>query len=171
MAGILVVMYQRHYDLVERSDLITGMAFAGFAVLFTASGVVAMKPILEHEGFFWLVALRMLAGVAGMLFFIALKRQLASTYSAIRTGSHPWRLIIVASIFGTYLAMLFWLGGFKYADASVASVLNETSNVFIVLMAWLFLKEGLGVRKVAGVILTFTGVLIFLGVMGGNVVA
>jgi DME family drug/metabolite transporter len=59
--------------------------------------------------------------------------------------------------------MLFWLGAFKYADASVASVLNETANIFIVIMAWLFLKEELTKRKIVGVSLTFTGVLVFLG--------
>lgn len=162
MLGILVVVYQRYYVQVERQALFKGMAFAASAVLFTAAGVVAMKPILVHEGFFWLVTMRMLAGVLGMLIFIALRQQVKATYTAITTGPHPWRLIFIASIFATYLAMIFWLAGFKYADASVASVLNETSNVFIVLMAWLFLKEGLGARRVLGVGLTFAGVLVFL---------
>jgi len=61
--------------------------------------------------------------------------------------------------------MLFWLGGFKYANASVASVLNETANMFIVLMAWLFLKEKLTRRKVVGALLTFFGVVLFLGLI------
>jgi len=75
---------------------------------------------------------------------------------------------VLASFVGSYLALLFWLGGFKYADASVASVLNETANVFIVVMAWLFLKEAFSVRKVIGVALTFGGVLVFLGLLGGT---
>ena len=63
------------------------------------------------------------------------------------------------------MALLFWLAGFKYANASVASVLNETASIFIVLMAWLFLKEELSIRKVVGIIMTFSGVLIFLGLI------
>ena len=57
---------------------------------------------------------------------------------------------------------LFWLAGFKYTEASTASVLNETSTIFIVLMAWVFLKERLSWRKIIGVMMTFVGVVIFL---------
>ena len=53
--------------------------------------------------------------------------------------------------------MLFWLAGYKYTSASVASVLNETASIFILLFAWLLLKEPLGRRKLAGVACTFCG--------------
>jgi len=35
-------------------------------------------------------------------------------------------------------------------------------------MAWLFLKEAFSARKVVGVALTFGGVLVFLGLLGGT---
>ncbi len=168
LAGILVVVYQRSYQSVEQGVLLKGVGLAAASVFLTAAGVVAMKPILDNDGFFWMVSLRMLAGVIGMLLFIAYKRQIASTWSVIREGDHRWKHILLASFVGSYLALLFWLGGFKYADASVASVLNETANVFIVVMAWLFLKEAFSVRKALGVTLTFGGVLVFLGLLGGT---
>jgi len=124
-----------------------------------------MKPILANDGFFWLVALRMLAGVFGMLVYLLLRGQIRSTYLVVMKGQHKWRSIMIASAFGSYFALLFWLGGFKYAEASVASVLNETANVFIVLMAAVFLHEPLSKRKLTGVAFTFTGVLIFLGLL------
>ncbi len=168
LAGILVVVYQRSYQSVKQGVFLKGVALAAASVFFTAAGVVAMKPILENDGFFWMVSLRMLAGVIGMLIFLGYKGEVASTLVAVREGNHRWIHIVLASFIGSYLALLFWLGGFKYADASVASVLNETANVFIVLMAWLFLKETFNFRKVAGVTLTFGGVLVFLGLFGGN---
>ncbi len=163
LAGILVVVYQRNYQSVDRVALIKGITLAVASVFFTASGVVAMKPILVNDGFFWMVSLRMLAGVIGMLLFLMIKGQIASTYDVVVNGEHRWVHIVIASVIGSYLALLFWLGGFKYADASVASVLNETANIFIVLMAWLFLKEGLSKRKIIGAALTFSGVVVFLG--------
>ncbi|MFT4636030.1 MAG: DME family drug/metabolite transporter [Arenicella sp.] len=166
LAGILVVVYQRRYQSVDHAALIKGIAFAAAAVFLTASGVVAMKPILANTGFFWIVSLRMLAGVVGMFIFLSLRGQLSSTYHVIAKGEHRWGYIVLASVAGSYLAMLLWLGGFKYADASVASVLNESSNVFIVIMAWLFLKEEFSMRKVVGVSLAFAGILVFLGVVG-----
>jgi len=166
LAGILVVVYQRRYQSVDRVSLFKGVALAAASVFLTAAGVVAMKPVLANNGFFWLVSLRMLAGVVGMLIYLLVLGQVKSTSKVIFNGQHRWGGIVVASVFGTYFAMLFWLGGFKYADASVASVLNETANIFILLMAWLFLKEEMNLRKVMGVVLTFTGVVIFLGLLG-----
>lgn len=165
LSGILVVVYQRHYQNVDQDVLFKGVLLAGSSVFLTAAGVVAMKPILDNDGFFWMVSLRMLSGVCGMFLFLSFRQQIVSTWKVVRYGQHPWTAIIIASISGSYLALLFWLAGFKYAEASVASVLNETSTVFIVLMAWLFLGEQLSKRKLIGAALTFSGVVIFLGLL------
>lgn len=165
LGGILVVVYQRSYQNVDQSMLIRGIALAACSVFLTAAGVVAMKPILANDGFFWIVSLRLLAGVTGMLIYIVIRGKARETIIAISNRDLPWPVIIIASVLGTYLAMLFWLAGFKYANASVASVLNETANVFILLMAWLFLKEGLTNRKILGALMTFAGVIVFLGII------
>jgi len=107
----------------------------------------------------------MLAGLISMVLYLLIKGEVKQTVNEVRLGEHRWAGIIAASVCGSYLALLFWLAGFKYVDASVASVLNETSNIFIVLMAWLFLKEPLTKRKVAGATMTFAGVIIFLGLI------
>jgi drug/metabolite transporter (DMT)-like permease len=46
--------------------------------------------------------------------------------------------------------------------ASVASVLNESANAWIVVLAWLLLGEPLGGRKLVGLALTSAGVTIML---------
>jgi len=161
--GILVITYQRHYSPVDRRHLIKGVAIAASSVFLTASGVVMMKPLLVHDGFFWMVSIRMLAGLFGMWLYLAIRGQVRRSINEITQGQHRWWAIIAGSIFGSYLALLFWLAGFKYTDASIASVLNETANIFIVLLAWVFLKEALTKRKVFGIMMTFSGVIIFLG--------
>ncbi len=166
LAGILIVVYQRHNDDLDSTKALKGSLLAAASVFLTAAGVVAMKPILVNDGFFWIVTLRMLAGVIGMLVYLVLRQRVVPTFNSVFYGEHRWGAIIIASCFGSYFALLFWLGGFKYADASVASVLNETANIFIVIMAALFLKEPLSKRRLCGVGLTFLGVLIFLGVFG-----
>jgi len=165
IVGVFIVTYQRHYQNVEKSLLIKGVIFAAASVFVTAASVVAMKPILINDGFFWMVSFRMLAGVVGMLIYLSMRKQLASVVDDVIHKQHKWRTIITASVFGTYLAILFWLAGFKYADASVASVLNETSNVMIVLFAWLFLKEPLTMTKSIGALFAFVGVLVFMGLL------
>ena len=56
--------------------------------------------------------------------------------------------------------MVFWLAGFKYADASVAAILNQTSVVFAILLATVFLHEELTRRKLAAVILALIGAVV-----------
>lgn len=58
--------------------------------------------------------------------------------------------------------MSMWLAGFKYTDASVASILNETSSIFILVLAAVFLREPLRRRSLLGVGLTFGGVACML---------
>ncbi len=167
LSGILLVVYQRKYQEVDKSQLYRGVAYAAASVFLTAFGVVLVKPVLDsgEHGFYWIVMLRLLAGIIGMLLFMTLKGQLTKTKEEFQTGNHNWPVLITASIFATYLAMLMWLGGFKYTDASTASVLNETANIFIVLLAWLFLKEELKPRKLVGILLAFVGVVIFIGIV------
>ena len=166
LLGVLIVTYQKGDQITDKMQLFKGVAFAAASVFLTAASVVAMKPILSNDGFFWLVSLRMLAGVVGMLIYLAAVKKLASIARDLTDKKHKWLTIISASVLGTYLAISFWLAGFKYADASVASVLNETSNVMIVLLAWLLLKEALTLTKIVGALFTFVGVLIFMGLIG-----
>ncbi|WP_251359750.1 DMT family transporter [Kangiella sp. TOML190] len=165
LVGILLVIYQKHYQYIDKQELYRGSAFACAAVFLTALGVVAVKPIFDNDsnGFFWIVAFRLIAGVVGALIFLILKGKLSAIRKEVVEQQHNWPILVTASVFATYFAMLFWLGGFKYTDASIASVLNETSNIFIVLLAWLFLKEAFDKRKFFGVTLAFAGVMVFLG--------
>ena len=169
LAGILVVVYQRSARTIESEQLAKGVLFGASSVLLTAAGVVAMKPILSQEqnadSFFWLVTLRMVAGVVGMIIYLLVRREILSTTRVLLHQPHKWKTIFAASCIGSYLALLFWLAGFKYAEASIASVLNETANVFIVIMAAVFLREPIDKKKTVGVLLSFFGVLVFLGLV------
>jgi drug/metabolite transporter (DMT)-like permease len=59
--------------------------------------------------------------------------------------------------------MLIWLAGMKYAKVSIASALNQTSTIFVLLFAALILKERITLRKVAAIILAVAGaILVFI---------
>ncbi len=74
----------------------------------------------------------------------------------------PWKTIILASFLAAYVSMVMWLAGFKLIPASEASILNQTANAWIVLLAWLMLGETLDARKLAGLALTSSGVAVML---------
>ena len=105
--------------------------------------------------------LRLAGGVAGMLVFMLVQGQWQSVKKNFQKPQ-PWLTIISASFLAAYLALIMWLAGYKLIDASVASILNQTNVVFIILLAWLMLGQRIGWRKIAGIILTIGGVLIMM---------
>lgn len=163
LCGILLVTWKHKKEQISRHDLFLGIGYGAAGVFTMAGGIVMVKDILENYEFFWTVILRLLSGTIGMMLVITWRRRWAFTMNSYRQPQ-PWFMLTVASIFGTYLSMMLWLAGYRYTTASMASILNETAAIFIVIFAWLFLKETLSLRKMLGIIIAISGVLLLLGV-------
>lgn len=158
---IAVVALSLNPDRQELSEdkLRRGIPIAVTAVFLMAAGVVMVKPVLATAEFLWVVQIRLVAAVIMMLVWAQMRggwKALAAEYRA----DHHWPRAVIASILGGYVALVMWLAGYKYAPASVASVLNETASVFILVLAWLFLDERMDRRKVGCVVLSFSGVVL-----------
>ena len=159
LGGIVLVTWTRDAAMsaVDARRLRSGAALGVLSVLLMAIGIVMAKPMLALHAFLWVVWLRVVAGVAGLLLVVAIRRNAAVLLAEYRAVRH-WPQVIAGSVAGTYLSMMLWLAGYKYTTASVAAVLNETAAVFIVLLAVLFLHEKVGRRQLAGVALAMLGV-------------
>jgi drug/metabolite transporter (DMT)-like permease len=148
------------------TDLTLGILLGVLSMAFTAFGVILVKPLMSETGpsmpVVQVAVVRLASGLAGSFFFLCVTGRVRTTIGALRQG-FPWQPFLIASFVGGYLAMFIWLGGYKYADASIASVLNQTSTLFTVLLAAVFLKERLTPGKCFGALIAFAGVgIIFL---------
>jgi len=76
--------------------------------------------------------------------------------------SATWKTLVPASILGAYVALLLWLGGFKWASASVAAVLNQMSSVFTIVLARMFLGEVVTRRRAIGGAAAVLGAIVVL---------
>jgi len=161
MAGILLVNWREHRRSVDSEHIRKGIAYGIGAVFLMAVGIVMVKEILETRPFMWTAQIRMAGGLAGMLIYMVLRGRTAAVKRNFARPL-PWKLIIIASVLSTYLSMIMWLAGYKLIPASVASVLNESANAWIVFLAWLLLGELIGLRKLVGLALTSAGVIIML---------
>ncbi|MDJ0656966.1 MAG: DMT family transporter [Xanthomonadales bacterium] len=160
MGGVLLV--SRGSDTgMPPGQLRRGVALAALAVVLMALGIVMVKRILETHDFLWVVEIRLVAGTAGLLLMMILSGRTRRVLAQYREPHH-WGQVITASVFSAYFATMLWLAGYKYAMASVASVLNETAGIFILIMATLFLREVMTLRKAGGVALTFFGVVLMV---------
>lgn len=161
MGGILLVTWRQNRREVDASHLSKGVFYGIGAVFLMAVGIVMVKEILENRPFMMTAEIRLAGGAGGMLIYMTLRGR----YEAVKQNFMkplPWKLIISGSFLGAYLSMMMWLAGYKLIPASEASVLNETANAWIVLLAWLMLGESIGYRKVAGIMLTSVGVIVML---------
>ncbi len=159
LGGIVLVTWTRDAAMsaVDARRLRSGAAIGVFSVLLMAIGIVLAKPMLALHAFLWVVWLRVVAGVVGLLAVVAIRRNAAALVAEYRAVRH-WPQIIAGSVAGTYLSMMLWLAGYKYTSASIAAVLNETAALFIVLLAVLFLHERVGRRQIVGIALAMLGV-------------
>lgn len=143
-----------------RMSPLRGALWGLFAVLLMATAIVMVKRVLEAQPLVWVTLWRLVGAIVGILLLAALRGELRALWP--RGAGGRWRRLVLAAFVGQYLAMLLWLAGYKFTQASIAAILNETSSAFIVLLAWLWLREPLHRLGVAGVALTLGGVALML---------
>lgn len=154
--GVWVAAWPRAGDAPRPAHALRGFFYALLAVALMAIAVVMVKRVLEAQPLLWVTLLRMLGALVGMVVIAVLRGETAQLTPA--KAAMPWRKLILAAFVGQFLAMVLWLAGYKFTQASVAAVLNETASVFILLLAAFWLKEPLTRRALVGVGLTLSGV-------------
>lgn len=144
-----------------RGQLVLGILVGSASMLAMTFGIVLAKPVLEMHDFplLWATTFRMMPATLALVLVLAVSPQRARDWAVFRPSS-AWKTSVPASILGGYLSMLLWMGGFKYAKASVAGILNQTSVIFAIILATIILKEPFTRRKLAAVVFTGTGVVI-----------
>jgi drug/metabolite transporter (DMT)-like permease len=138
-----------------------GIAYGVTGIVSMAIGVILAKPVLERSGLVEVTFVRLLAGIAGQLLWLAFVQRDRTAFAAFRP-SPVWRTLVPASVLGSYVAMLLWLGGFKWAHASVAAVLNQMSAVFTIVLARVVLGEPLNPSRALGSAAAVAGAIIVL---------
>lgn len=159
LMGVLLVGYRKKSLQIQHPPIL-GFIYAVLAVFFTALGIVIIKPISTELAFFWVILIRSLGGFLTMVLYGIILKKSLSIIHVIKAKGGAW--LILGTFLGQYVSMMVWVAGYKYTSASIASILNETASIFILIMSWLFLGEQLTKRKVIGVMITISGVAMVL---------
>lgn len=144
-----------------RRQLVSGLLLGVLSIALMAIGIVMTKIVLETDGFplIWGTTIRLIAGAGVLAVWAVGSGNRAKIWSVFRPAA-VWKYCVPASFLGSYLAMIFWVGGFKYTHASVAAVLNQMSVIFAMILAWLILKEQMSARKIIAITIAVTGVML-----------
>jgi drug/metabolite transporter (DMT)-like permease len=159
LTAVLVIAYHREGRPVTGAPLVTGIVLGVLAQLTTAVGIVMIKPLLARTPVIWATALRLAGAIPALAIIVACHRERKSIFASLIKRAH-WKVLVPASFLGTYLAIVAWMGAMKYAQASVAAALNQTTTAFTFVLAAIFLKEKPTRVKTAAVILAVVGALL-----------
>jgi drug/metabolite transporter (DMT)-like permease len=119
---------------------IPGVTVGIAAAVTVAFGFVIAKPALSRSGLVEGTTVRLVFGVLAQLLWILPRRDRGEVLWILKP--HPvWKALLPGAFIGSYIAMLLWLGGLKYTDASVAALLNQLTVVFTIVMGGVALGE------------------------------
>jgi len=142
---------------LPRRTIATGVMLGVAATFTQAVSIVMIKPILGDYPVIWANCWRLLGGLVASVLLLPLLPQRRRALATLR-DLRVWPVMVPAAVIGTYISLLFWLGGMKYTLASIAAALNQTATLWTFLLAVLLLKEPASWRRIAGLFIGLGGV-------------
>jgi drug/metabolite transporter (DMT)-like permease len=161
VTGVIITTQARTPEGMTRGALVVGILYGVASMATLALGIVFAKPVLERSDIIWATAVRQVGALAVLLpVALALPRRRARF--AVFCPDGNWRFTLPGTFLGSYLALILWIGGMKLTEAGTAAILNQTSTVYILVLASIFLKEPFTRRKLLAAVLAIAGVLLVL---------
>lgn len=159
IAAVLIATIEKKKRMISNKQFLIGVFLGILASASMAVGVIIMKPILNEAPLLWATEVRLLGGLIALGLILIFYPQRRVLYNSLMT-TNKWSYTISGSLIGAYLAMVVWLAGMKYTQASIASALNQTSTIFIFIFAGIILREPINRRRIMGIIMAFIGTLL-----------
>jgi len=144
-----------------RRQIVTGIVIGIVDLMLLAFSIVLAKPVLDQVPVLWATTVRQLGSLAALLIMALLSRRRREHFAVYRP-SPGWRFMLPGAALGSYLALILWIASMKHTMASLAAILTQTSTIFILVFAAIFLREPFSKRKVAAASLAVAGVLLIV---------
>jgi drug/metabolite transporter, DME family len=144
---------------VSRDQIVGFLAVGTAASIWGTLGLFAKILYAEGVSFEALVAVRASLGWTAMLLFVLLRRGAGS----LQVARRDLLFLVPLGILG--IGAFYWLYFFTVRESTVgtAAILLYSSPAFVALLAWIFLKETLGLLRLLALTLTFGGIFLVVG--------
>lgn len=165
LAGVLwVITEQGNGSGSTRGHAWKGIGYGFLAALSQAIGAVISRRVLTgtQTSALQSALIRLVAGVAFLLIWIAVKRIRIGQWVKPASTPRLWGTVAVVVIIGTYLAIWLQQVAFQFTRVGIAQTLLATSPLFVLPISALQ-GERLSPRSVFGVVIAIAGIaLMFL---------
>ncbi len=166
--GLLILTYENDYEDIDYKVKRFGILLVLCAMMCTGFGIVYLKKVLnvinktnyDIQVNLWVTAFRLIPGVILSWVLFLFQKNKIQLIKPIKDKTNYIPLLI-ASIIGPFFALGFWILGYAFiSKPSIASIISQTSVIFIVLLSWIFLKEKLTSLRILSMICVFLGVIL-----------
>jgi drug/metabolite transporter (DMT)-like permease len=86
-------------------------------------------------------------------------RGVLRNWAAIRS---QWRILILLALTGAALSHWLVYTGLRHTTAINALLINATMPAWVIVLSWIGLRETVSVRQIAGLVLSFAGVVVIV---------
>lgn len=158
IAGVLIAARHEPPRGTTARQILMGTLFGVIAMATVALGIVIAKPVLNRSPVLWATTMRQIGALIVMVpvaLVLPERRQIAGLFRP----AWNWRYSVPATLIGSYLALIFWIAGMKYSLAGPAAILNQTSSIYVLIFASIFLKEPFTARKVIASVFAVGGIV------------
>jgi len=122
---------------------------SGFAIIANKAFVIDVDPMI-------FTSVRAL--FIGIAFFIISSIKCKFNYKKFKKV--PWKYLIFIGLIGGAFAFLFFFTGLKFTTGGRAAFLHKTLPIYVIIFAFLFLKEKISKKHIFALILMFIGLLL-----------
>ena len=164
IGSIIFLSMDANQKTVENVTL--GLVLGIIAYTLMALGIVIIKPILDKfsnsiDAQLWIILYRLIPGT--ILSYVTMSIMLSRTEIKKQLSSKKiWPIILLGSFLGTYVGFAMWIIGMAKTTASIASILNQTSTIFIAFFGWLILKEKFSKKMMICFLVALVGAFIII---------
>ncbi len=144
--------------MTARPDLRIEFALLALLALLWGSSYLFLKVAVAEITPITLIALRVTGAAVFLLMVMRLRNE------SFPRDARTWRMLYAQALLNSIASWTVLAWGQQFVDASLASVLNSTSPIFVFLFTALVTRhELLNGRKLLGALLGFTGVVLIVG--------
>ena len=159
IGGVLVASATRPPEGLTRRDLVIGILLGVGSMATLGFGIILAKPVLERSDVMWATSVRQFGSLAALVLvalFLPGRRERLRVF----LPHSAWKFTLPGTFLGSYLALILWISGMKYTTAGSAGILNQTSTIYILIFASLFLKEPFTRRKGVAAVMALMGIIL-----------
>ena len=163
--SILIITYEKDIDDIDPAIKRKGMLIHIFSILLSSFGIVLIKPVLSKINNIihvqlWITAFRLFPGFIIAWIIFLFQKNKWTLLQPLKQSDVLWKIIISSGL-GTFIALNFWILGYANIEKPpIASIIGQTSAVFIVVLSFIILKERISKLRIVSILTAIIGVVL-----------